>query len=149
MPRLFIAEGQWVVVCDGSKALVLQNMGDSRFPNLKTLEVFEQENPPAHEQGTDRPGRVWAAGTGHERAALRQTDWHDRAEETFLSNLAEHLDSEVRAGKVRSIIMVAPPRALGMLRRAYSHALKSAVEVEVDKDLVKVPVHEIEKHLTK
>jgi protein required for attachment to host cells len=44
--------------------------------------------------------------------------------------------------------MVAPPRALGMIRSAYTHALKSAVRVEVDKDLVKQPVHQIEKHLT-
>ena len=44
--------------------------------------------------------------------------------------------------------MVAPPRALGMIRPAYSHALRGAVRAEVDKDLVKQPVHEIEKHLT-
>jgi len=38
--------------------------------------------------------------------------------------------------------------ALGMIRPAYSHALKSAVRAELDKDLVKQPVHQIEKHLT-
>jgi len=43
---------------------------------------------------------------------------------------------------------VAPPRALGMIRPAYSHALRAAVRAEVDKDLVKLPIHEIEKHLT-
>jgi len=46
------------------------------------------------------------------------------------------------------MIVVAPPRALGMLRPTYTHALKSAVRVELDKDFVKLPVHEIEKHLT-
>ena len=46
------------------------------------------------------------------------------------------------------MILVAPPRALGMIRPAYSHALRAAVRAEVDKDLVKQPVHEIEKHLT-
>ncbi|MFZ0111401.1 MAG: host attachment protein, partial [Pseudolabrys sp.] len=42
----------------------------------------------------------------------------------------------------------ASPRALGMIRPAYSHALKGAVRSEVDKDLVKMPVHEIGKRLT-
>ncbi len=46
------------------------------------------------------------------------------------------------------MIMVAPPRALGMLRAAYSPALKSAIRAEVDKDFVKMPVHQIEKQLT-
>jgi protein required for attachment to host cells len=44
--------------------------------------------------------------------------------------------------------VVAPPRALGMIRPAYSQTLKGAVRAEVDKDLVKMPVHEIERHLT-
>ncbi|MGA7014638.1 MAG: host attachment protein [Pseudolabrys sp.] len=35
-----------------------------------------------------------------------------------------------------------------MIRPAYSHALKGAVRSEVDKDLVKMPVHEIGKRLT-
>jgi protein required for attachment to host cells len=35
-----------------------------------------------------------------------------------------------------------------VLRAAYSPALKGAVRAEIDKDLVAVPVHEIEKRLT-
>ena len=46
------------------------------------------------------------------------------------------------------MILVAPPRALGMIRPAYSHALRAAVRAELDKDMVKLPIHEIEKHLT-
>jgi protein required for attachment to host cells len=62
--------------------------------------------------------------------------------------LIKHLDAALTAGKTKSIIMVAPPRALGVLRPAYSHALKAAVRTELDKDLVKLPIYEIEKHLT-
>jgi protein required for attachment to host cells len=147
MSGLSIREGEWVVVCDGAKALVLQNAGDAKFPNLKTLEVFEQEDLATHEQGTDRPGRM-PAGVGPGRAAVGQTDWHDRAEEAFLTRLAHHLDAAVSAGKTKSVILIAPPRALGMLRPAYSQALKGALRAELDKDFVKMPVHEIEKHLS-
>ncbi|MGE3871140.1 MAG: host attachment protein, partial [Pseudorhodoplanes sp.] len=41
----------------------------------------------------------------------------------------------------------APPRALGMLRQAYTASVRGAVRTEIDKDLVKVPVYEIEKRL--
>ena len=81
-------------------------------------------------------------------ARSTQTDWHDQAEQAFLTHLAQQLDAAVAAGKAKSLILVAPPRALGMIRPAYSHALRAAVRTEVDKDLVKLPMHEIEKHLT-
>ena len=147
MPNLMIHDAEWVVVCDGAKALVLQNAGDAKFPNLKTLEVFEQKDLATHEQGADKPGRAFSsAGAG--RSAMAQTDWHDQSEQAFLTKLAHHLDAAVSSGKTKSLIVVASPRALGMLRPAYSHALKGAVRVEIHKDLVKMPISEIEKHLT-
>ena len=86
--------------------------------------MFEQKDWPTRELGTDRPGRSYSS-VGHGRSAVEQTDWHDQAEQAFLTELAQHLDAAVAAGKVKSLIMVAPPRALGVLRPAYSHALQS------------------------
>jgi protein required for attachment to host cells len=146
MAKLRIAEGEWVVVCDGAKALVLENVGDPKFLNLKTKEVYEQDDPKTSEQGTDAPGRT-INSVNARRSAMEQTDWHDQAEQRFLQGLAAHLDAAVNAGKVKSLIVVAPPRALGVLRQAYSHNLRAALRAEIDKDLVKLPVHEIEKHL--
>ena len=147
MSDLSIHRGEWVVVCDGAKALVLQNAGDAKFPNLKTVEVLQQDDLATHEQGADRPGRTMAS-VGNRRSAVAQTDWHDQSEQTFLTQLAKRLDAAIAAGKAKSLIVVAPPRALGILRPSYSHALKGAVRAEVDKDLVKMPVGDIEKHLT-
>ncbi len=147
MSELLIHEGEWVVVCDGAKALILENAGDAKFPNLKTVEVLEQKDLPTHEQGTGAPGTTHSS-VGHGRSSYEQTDWHDRSEEAFLHHLAAKLDGAVGAGKVKSLVMVASPRALGMIRPAYSHALKAAVRTELHKDLVKMPVYEIEKHLT-
>src|SRR5437588_11660926 len=102
MSKLKIGEGEWVVVCDGAKALVLENVGDPKFPNLKTREVYEQEDPKTSEQGTDAPGRA-INSVDARRSALEQTDWHDRAEQRFLQSLAEHLDAAVNAGKAKSV----------------------------------------------
>jgi protein required for attachment to host cells len=35
-----------------------------------------------------------------------------------------------------------------MIRQAYTQHLRGALRAEIDKDLVKLPLHEIEKHLT-
>jgi protein required for attachment to host cells len=148
MSELLIHHGEWVVVCDGAKALVLENAGDAKFPNLKTIKVFEQKDLATHELGADAPGRAFSPAAHGSRGTIEQTDWHDQSERAFLAQLAQHLDGAIAAGKTKSLIVVAPPRALGMIRPAYSHAMRAAVRAEVDKDFVKLPVHEIEKHLT-
>jgi protein required for attachment to host cells len=147
MSDLLIRRGEWVVVCDGAKALILENAGDAKFPNLKTLEVFEQKDLPTRELGADKPGRT-NGSVGTVRSSVEQTDWHDQAERAFLLSILQHLDAALTAGKAQSVIVVAPPRALGVLRPAYSPAVKKAVRAELDKDFVKLPVHQIEKHLT-
>jgi len=146
MHNLRIHNGDWVVVCDGAKALILENAGDGMHPNLKTKEVREQESAKTHEQGTDAPGRS-VNSVGNRRSAMEQTDWHAQDEQRFLVDLAKRLDAAVTAGETKSIIIVAPPRALGVLRQAYSQNLRNALRAEIDKDLVRMPVDEIERHL--
>jgi protein required for attachment to host cells len=141
-----IRTGAWVVVCDGRKALVLANAGDALFPNLRTVEVREQDNPPTSAQGTDAPGRVHES-TGTARSSVETTDWHEEAERAFLRSIITRLDKALQAGETHTIILVAPPRALGVMRPLYTHAINKALATEVDRDLVKLPVHEIEKML--
>ena len=146
MPEVRIQKGEWVVVADGGRALIIENVGDQKFPNLRTKETFEHKDEKTSEIGTDAPGRS-ISSVGSARSAMEQTDWHTQEEERFLKEIAELLDAEVKAGHVKGIVMVAPPRALGVLRPAYTHDLRKALRSEIDKDLVKMPLHEIEKHL--
>lgn len=146
MSNLKIGSGAWVVVCDGAKALILENNGDKTHPDLRTRQVFEIENPATAEQGTDRPGRTHSPN-GQARSAVGQTDWHDQAEARFLKNLAEKLHLAVHGGKTKELVIVAPPRALGMIRENYTPAIKEALREEIDKDLVKMPLDQIEKNL--
>ena len=144
--NLKIHSGDWVVVCDGAKALILENVGDAISPNLRTREVHAQPDSKTSEQGTDAPGRS-INSNGSRRSAMEQTDWHAQAEQQFLIDLAKRLDAAVTAGETKSLIVIAPPRALGMLRQAFSTAVRNAIRAEIDKDYVKMPLDEIEKHL--
>jgi len=146
MTKMKIGTGDWIVVCDGRKALILENLGDRMFPNLRTKEVHEHADTSTSAQGSDAPGRVHqSVGSAH--SSVEQTDWHDEAERSFLKTLAERLNLAVTSGETKGLTMVASPRALGMIRADYSAAVRKALHGEVHKDLVKMPVHEIEKQL--
>ena len=125
---------------------MLENAGDEEYLNLKTREVYEQPDLKTRDIGTDAPGRTMNS-IGGQRSAMDQTDWHDQEEQRFLRDLLGRLDAALNRGRTKSLIVVAPPRALGVLRPAYSHALRAAVRGEIDKDLVNLPLPEIERHL--
>ena len=146
MNKIKINSGDWVIVCDGRKALILENIGDAQYPNLHTKEVREHTEPRTSDQGTDRPGKTHVS-VGTARSAMEQTDWHDQSERAFLTALASHLHIVLTKGETHAFIMIASPRALGMIREAYSPAVRGAIRAEIGKDLVKLPVHEIEKQL--
>lgn len=146
MDKMKIDTGEWVVVCDGRKALILENLGDRMFPNLRMKEVHEHPDPSTSEQGSDAPGRV-VQSFGGSRSTVEQTDWHDEAERAFLKSLADRLNVAVTSGETKGLTMVASPRALGMIRSDYSAAVRKVLHGEVQKDLVKMPVYEIEKQL--
>ena len=146
MSAIKAGEGEWIVICDGRKALILENVGDRRFPSLQTKEILEHQDAPTHDQGSDAPGRAYAS-VGQARSSVEQTDWHDQAERAFLAKLASRLDAAIVAGETSVFHVAAAPRALGMLRNAYSSALRKAVKTELDKDLVKLPLHQIERQL--
>lgn len=136
----------WVLVCDGAKALILHNEGDALQPRLVTVAVFDEPQPPARDLGTDRPGRV-RSSNGAARSATEETDLHEQAEADFLARIAAALDQAVREHGVKNLLLVAPPKALGLLRAKLSQAVKGVVSGEVGKDLTGMPVDQIEKHL--
>ncbi len=146
MTTLKIHKGDWIVVCDGKKALILENIGDEKFPNLHTREVREHADASTHDQGTDRPGRVHSS-VGAARSAIEQTDWHRESERVFLHDLVAYLDTAVTSGKPVSLVIISPPRALGMLREAYSPSLRAAIKSELAHDYVNHAVYDIEKRL--
>ena len=87
------------------------------------------------------------AASINQSVRVEQTDWHDQEERAFLTALGNRLHVALSQGETPALIIVAAPRALGMLRDVYSPAVRKAIRVELRKDLVKLPVHEIEKEL--
>ena len=110
MNKLAIPHDALIFVGVGRKALFLSNDGDEKFPNLKTEQVFVDENPPTHEQGADKPGSAFARAGAHRRSSVDQTDWHHLEEHRFVGRVAAALESVIRSRAVPALVIAAPPR---------------------------------------
>jgi protein required for attachment to host cells len=146
--KISIPHDTIVFVGDGRKALFLRNAGDEKFPDLKTEQVFVDQNPATRDQGSDKPGRLFAGPTApNRRSSVEPTDWHELEEHRFARLVADAFEKLVRERKVKTVIIAAPPRTLAELRQALHGDVKARVMAEVDKDFTKHPVYEIERHL--
>lgn len=147
MSRIAIPHDALVFVGDGQRALFLRNLGDATVPNLKTERVFKEKDLPTREQGSDRPGRAFKRAGTNLRSSVETTDWHELEKERFADRVAAALEQFVRAYHTRKIVIVAPPHTLAELRRVFHADVKRRIVAEVNKDLTKEPVWEIERHL--
>lgn len=146
MNRTLFPSQSLILVCDGAKALLFENAGDAQALNLRPLDIRVEPHPPTRGLGADRPTRVYDSMDGS-RSGAEQTDWHEAAEVDFLAKVAQVLEQAVAQRRPPRLSLVAPPRALGILRQELGEATRAALAAEIAKDLVNHPVPEIEKQL--
>lgn len=133
----------FVVVADGEKMLFFRNEGDGEFLNLAVEKKVVQHNPDDHEQKTDTAGATSGPIPG--RHSYSETDFHQLAEDRFASETAELLKQRALRNDYDSLIVVAPPRTLGELRKHYHKEVEKRLTGEIAKDLTRHPVEEIER----
>ena len=141
-----------VLVADGRKMLFLRNEGDAEFPNLQVQKKKVDFNPATHEQAADladmasstrTPGANWGAGNAE------LTDFHQLEEDRFAADTAALLKDWALRNEFESLIVVAPPRTLGELRKHYHVEVTNRLAGEIDKDLTGHTVPQIEEALAK
>ncbi|EAQ04545.1 hypothetical protein OB2597_04665 [Pseudooceanicola batsensis HTCC2597] len=136
----------WVLIADGEKALFLKNITDEENPNLEVVRKEEQDNPKDIDQSANRPGRKQDGGV-QQVSAMDDTDWHELAKERFADDLADLLYKQAHKHKFEKIVLVAPPKVLGELRKKMHKEVESRVINEVPKTLTNHPINEIEDQL--
>jgi protein required for attachment to host cells len=147
MNNVVVHNGAWVLVGDGRKALFFINKGSRDLLDLRVVETRIDENPATRDQGTDRPGRAFAS-VGGARSAVGDTDWHEVEEERFARAIAERINAGAEANEFSEIVIVAPPKTLGEIRKDLSKKAQGKVAGELGKDLTRHPLPDIEKALT-
>ncbi|MDD2875922.1 MAG: host attachment family protein [Acidiphilium sp.] len=146
MEHPLIPTNSVVVVCDGAKALILRNDGDATQLSLSVVDAATAPEPATRDLGTERPGRVYQS-VGMARSAVEETDFHSLAETVFLIKLGQRVDALVNDGAAKHIVLVAPPKSLGILRASLAPATRAAIAAEIPKDLAHLSIVEIERHL--
>jgi protein required for attachment to host cells len=139
-----IPHNSLVLVGDGQKALFLRNRGSALDVDLVVEQILEQDNPATREQGTDRPGQS-TASPAVARSAMEQVDWHHIAKERFANEIAEALYRHAHANLFDRLIIIAPPKILGQLRKACHAEVVARIAAEIPKELTSHPVSEIAK----
>src|SRR3712207_6664935 len=125
-----VPHNSFVVVADGKKMLFFRNGGDAEYPKLEVERKREQENPADRDQRTDGPGRTFDASGGAGRSAYQETDFHQLEEERFAAETAELLRKRALRNDFESLIIVAPPKTLGELRKHYHRSEERRVGKE-------------------
>ena len=139
-----VPHNSFVLVADGQKMLFFRNEGDNDYPNLAVDTKTVQDNPPDREQATDQPGRRMDSN-GLQRSAMSETDFHQLEEDRFAHEAAEMLKQRALHNDYESLIVVAPPKTLGELRKHYHKEVEKRLIGEIDKDLTGHPVTDIER----
>ena len=138
-----IPHDSFVLVADGRKSLFFRNQGDADFPNLAVEAKEVDVNPAHHEQASDLAGRA----SNTLGSSMDEVDFHQQEEDRFAAETAAMLKARALQGDFDALVVVAPPRTLGELRKHYHKEVERRLVAEVPKDLVNVPVAEIEKVL--
>jgi protein required for attachment to host cells len=71
------------------------------------------------------------------------------AEDRFVHGMADLLLSAYNRHEFESLIIVAPPNALGEMRKALPDRIRDLVVTEINKDLTHLPVAELQDAVTK
>jgi protein required for attachment to host cells len=139
-----VSHNALVLVGDGQKALFLRNKGSAQHVALEVERVLEQDNPATREQGTDRPGRS-VASVGAARSAVEEADWHHIAKERFADEIADALYRHAHENRFAKLVIIAPPKVLGNLRKAFHSEVTDRIIGEIPKELTAHPVPQIER----
>ena len=134
-----------VLVADGRKMLFFRNEGDGEYPNLQVEQHREEHNPAHHEQATDTSGRAAVPAGAAGGGSMEEVDFHQQQEDLFAAEAAELLKTRTLNHEIEHLIVVAPPKTLGELRKHYHKEVEQRIAGEIPKDLTNMPVPDIER----
>ena len=136
-----------VLVADGRKILFFRNHGDENQIDLRTEAHDEREDRKDREIKSDAPGTTKQSG-GYGRSTYEETDFQQQEEDRWVKDAAEELKVRALRNDFDALAIVAPPKALGMLKKSLHKEVERRIVCTVNKEMSGRPVPEIETLLT-
>jgi len=134
-----LTKGIWIVVADSERAMVLENVGDTRAPELHQIHRLEAVEVAV---ASDRPGRMNDNGPG-QKSAMEQPDFGRLSADGLAADLVAYLDKHATKGGFERLVLVAPPQVLGALRDRMEGPLRARISAELPKTLTGHPLPKI------
>jgi protein required for attachment to host cells len=127
--------GVWIVVASSTKCRIF-TQDKHQGPLTKIDEIGNPEGRlHAGDINTDRPGRSFDSHNRHRHALGQHVDPVELESIRFAKTVATHLDRARQRDRFQRLALVADPRFLGHLRQELSHATRSRLSAELDKNL--------------
>lgn len=130
----------WILVADEAIARLLEV--DDRI--LKPVE--ELTDPDAHAKAAEMRNDAHGRRGNSVTTSAGEAELHQEAQR-FAKEVAQRLAKHLQQGRFTTLKVVAAPRFLGYLRQAWSPQVAQTITDELDKDLVKADVDELERRL--
>lgn len=138
-----------VLVVDGRKMILLRNNGDEAKIDLRTEAEDEQHLARDHELKTDLAGQSPApANIGHHGGTMKEADYEQQREDRWARKVADLLQHRALANDFPALVVIAPPKTLGVLREHYHKAVEALLIGEFPKEMTDRPVPDIEALVT-
>lgn len=132
-----------VLVADGRKILFFRNLGDENQIDLRTEAHEARKERKDRDLRTDSPGTVkQSAGFG--RSTYEETDFHQQEEDRWIKDAAEELKARVLRNDFEALAIVAPPKALGVLKKCLHKEVQKRIVCTVNKEMSARPIPDIE-----
>ena len=141
-----IPHGALVLVADGKKLLFLRNRGDEGMIDLRTESHDHRDDRKDSEIKTDAPG-TQGQSAGYGRPAMDETDFHQQEEDRWVKDAAEELKRRALRNDFDSLVVIAPPKALGVLRKELHKEVERRIILTVNKEMTDRPIPDIEELL--
>ena len=136
-----------ILVCDAKRGLFIRDLVENDKPSLKVEREFHNDLAARSQRlGTSPPGRT--SNKSGPTSAVEPTDYHGQEKSRFIKALARDFIAYADLYSKAPVVMVAPPRALALLREATHTEFHGRPVIEINKDLTKHPMNEIELFLT-
>jgi protein required for attachment to host cells len=132
-----------VLVADGRKMLFFRNEGDEGQIDLRTEAHDQREDRKDSEIKTDAPGGIHQSA-GYGRSTYEEADFHQLEEDRWIKDAAEELKERALRNDYDALAIVAPPKALGVLRKYLHKEVEKRLICTVNKEMSGRPVPDIE-----
>jgi protein required for attachment to host cells len=77
------------------------------------------------------------------------TDDKTQKDKQFTKEVATYLESALQEQKYNRLVVIAPPKILGILRKLLNQSVKDVIVLELDKELTHLTPPQIQEHLEK